>query len=111
MRDDKVSRRGALRVLGTLPLLGVGAGAVLTGCGKKTEPDSCSDVSALNDAEKTARSALQYTDRSPHGDKRCDLCNLYLPASDVSQCGGCQIVKGPIHPKGYCTAYVPKAGA
>jgi hypothetical protein len=109
MRDDKVSRRAAVRTLGLLPLLGV-AGA-LAACGKKTEPDSCSDVAGLSDAEKSARAALQYTDRSPQGDKRCELCSLYQPPSDVSQCGGCQIVKGPIHPKGYCTAFVPKPAA
>jgi hypothetical protein len=87
------------------------AGVALTACSKKTEPDSCSDVSSLSDAEKTARSALQYTDSSPQPDKRCQICNLFQPPSDPAQCGSCQIVKGPIHPKGYCTAFVPKAGA
>ena len=101
MRDDKLSRRGALCVLGAVPLLSLG-------CGKKTEPDSCNDVSALGDAEKSARSALQYVDRSPQADKHCDQCSLYQPASDPAACGGCQVVKGPIHPKGYCTAFAAK---
>lgn len=108
MRDDKVSRRTAVRALGLLPVLGASAAGLLAACGKKTEPDSCNDVGGLGDAEKSARSALQYVDRSPQPDKRCEICTLYQPANDVSQCGGCQVVKGPIHPKGYCTAFVPK---
>lgn len=108
MRDDKLSRRRVLRVLSAVPVLGLGAAALTTGCGKKTEPDSCSDVTSLGDAEKAARSALQYVDKSPHADKRCELCNLYQASSDPAQCGGCQVVKGPIHPKGYCTAFAAK---
>lgn len=107
MRDDKLSRRRLVGALGLLPLLGMGA-SVLSACGKKTEPDSCSDLNGLSDAEKSARSALQYTDQSPQPDKRCAGCMLFQPAVEPSQCAGCQIVKGPIHPKGYCTAFVAK---
>jgi len=103
MAETKLSRRTALQVLGSAPLLTV----LLTACGKD-EPDSCSDVSGLNDPEKTARSALQYTDRSPEAAKQCRNCNQYQPAPTPSQCGGCQIVKGPIHPNGYCTAWAQK---
>lgn len=82
--------------------------ALLGACGSKTEPDSCTDVSALNDGEKAARSALQYVDRSNHADKHCYDCNLYEPAAEVTKCGGCQVIKGPIHPNGYCSAWVKK---
>jgi hypothetical protein len=91
-----------------MPILITAAGAALAACGKKTEPDSCLDVGSLSEPEKMARSALQYSDSSPQPDKRCLLCNLYQPPADPSQCGTCQIVKGPIHPKGYCTAFVAK---
>lgn len=111
MRDDKLSRRVALKVLGGAPLWATALSAGLAACGKKTEPDSCSDVSALSEPEKMARSALQYTDKSPQADKRCEVCSLYQPAADASKCGGCQIVKGPIHPKGYCTGFVAKPPA
>jgi hypothetical protein len=107
VRDDECSRRSALKGLAVLPIL-TSAASILAACGKKTEPDSCSDVTALSDAEKMARTALQYSDRSLLADKRCQLCNLYQPSSDPSQCGTCQVVKGPIHPKGYCTAFVAK---
>lgn len=104
MNDHRLTRRAALRLLGAAPL----AGAMLSACGKKDQPDSCQDVSGLSEAEKTSRSALQYTDKAPSPDKHCDLCNFWQPAPDPSQCGGCTLVKGPIHPKGYCTAFAPK---
>jgi hypothetical protein len=100
MPKTKVSRRTTLRILGAAPVFS----AFLTACGGKSEPDSCSDVSGLSEPEKMARSALQYTDRSTQAAKQCKGCQLFQPAPEPSQCGGCQVVKGPIHPNGYCTA-------
>lgn len=100
-----LNRRETIRLLVVAPLVGVG----LAACGKKSEPDSCTDVSALSDGEKTARSTLQYVDKSPEADKRCELCNFYQASTDPAACGGCQLVKGPIHPKGYCTAFAVKS--
>jgi len=105
MRETKLSRRAALQILGAVPVMS----AALAACGKKEGPDSCSDVSALSDAEKTARSALQYVDHSAQPDKHCNNCNLFQAPADPSQCGSCQIVKGSIHPDGYCTGWVKKA--
>lgn len=99
-----LNRRETIRLLVVTPLMAAG----LSACGKKSEPDSCSDVSALSEGEKTGRTALQYTDKSPQADKRCDVCTYYQPSSDPAACGGCQLVKGPIHPKGYCTAFAAK---
>ena len=103
MRENQPSRRAMLGLLAATPWVP----ALLAGCGKKTEPDSCQDVSALGDAEKTARSALQYTDTGP-ADKQCNKCNFWQAPADPAQCGGCQLVKGPIHPKGSCTAFAVK---
>lgn len=103
MRETKISRRVTLQLLGSLPVL-----SAFAACGGKNEPDSCNDVSGLNDGEKAGRAALQYVDRSTFADKHCNNCNLYQPASQPTQCGGCQVVKGPIHPSGYCTAWVQK---
>jgi hypothetical protein len=106
MHETKLSRRTALQIFGAVPVVS----AALAACGGgKKGPESCSDVSALSDAEKTARSALQYTDHSAQPDKHCNTCNLFQAPADASQCGSCQIVKGPIHPDGYCTGWVKKA--
>ena len=104
MAETKLSRRTALQILGAAPALS----ALLTACGGKGEPDSCSDVAGLSEPEKMGRSALQYVDSSPQADKHCRDCNLFQPPPEPSQCGGCQVVKGPIHPNGYCTAWAKK---
>jgi hypothetical protein len=105
MREQQLTRRTVLRLFVVAPV----AASVISACGKKNEPDSCQDVSGLSESEKTGRSAMQYTDKTPQNDKRCEICNFWQPPSDPAQCGGCQLVKGPIHPKGYCTAFAPKA--
>ena len=104
MRERELTRRAALVRLTVLPLT-VG---LLSACGKKTEPDSCQDVSKLSDAEKTSRSTLQYTDKAPSADRQCHACNFWQPPGDPAQYRGCQLVKGPIHPNGYCTAFAAK---
>lgn len=104
MGETKLSRRRALQILGVAPAFS----ALLSACGGKGEPESCTDVAGLSEPEKMARSALQYVDRSLQADKHCRDCSLYQPAPEPSQCGSCQVVKGPIHPNGYCTAWAKK---
>jgi hypothetical protein len=101
---DKLTRRSTLKLMVAVPL----CAAVVSACGKKTEPDSCKDTAGLNDADKATRTTLQYTDRSPEKDRRCAACTYWQPNQDVAQCGGCQLVKGPIHPHGFCTAFAAK---
>lgn len=71
---------------------------------------SCTDVSNLTEQQKQTRKALQYVDDSPHADKRCNNCELFAPPAEGQACGTCQVVPGPIHPQGYCTAWVAAAG-
>jgi len=103
--QSTLSRRSALRLFVTLPVLS----GVVAACGGASKPESCSDVSSLSAADKTAREALKYTDASPQPDKRCSGCTLYKAAPDAASCGGCQVVKGPIHPDGYCVSWAKKA--
>jgi hypothetical protein len=53
------------------------------------------------------RKTLAYVDRTPDPSKPCVKCLQYVPAAEADQCGGCKLMKGPIHPKGYCTAFAP----
>ena len=102
----KLSRRDSLKVLVVLPA------AAAVGCSSgPAVPDSCEDVSQLSEPEKMARSALQYTDHSPQPDKKCRGCLHYVAAAMETQCGTCKVVKGPIHPEGYCTSWAKKEGA
>jgi hypothetical protein len=105
MHNEKLTRRTTLKVLLAVPL----ATGVLSACGKKTEPDSCQDVAGLSDADKATRTSLSYTDRAPEKDRHCSVCTYWQPAKDPAECGGCTLVKGPIHPNGFCTAYQKKA--
>jgi hypothetical protein len=66
----------------------------------------CPDQEKLNEQEKSLRSSLKYVDKSPSTERTCDNCKLYTLPTDKSPCGGCKIVPGPIHPKGYCVAWV-----
>lgn len=70
---------------------------------------SCTDTSGLKDGEIKTRNNLNYVDDSPKKDKNCANCQLYEPPEKEGTCGGCKSVPGPIHPEGYCTAWVKKA--
>lgn len=97
-----LSRRSVSVVLSVAVVSGV-----LSAC-KKEEPASCASSPNLLPQEIQQRRALGYADRSPDPQKSCATCQHYLPSSDPTQCGGCALLKGPIHPKGTCTAYLRK---
>jgi hypothetical protein len=109
--------------------LGLAAGAggsLLASCGKKEEtaqtgtpststPQTaqpaasgpCADVSGLTEADLTMRNeTLKYVADTPDPEKRCDNCKFWQPAEEAgAPCGTCQLIKGPIHPAGYCTSW------
>lgn len=68
---------------------------------------SCTDTSGLNDSQIASRTVNEYVDRTPNPAQTCDNCALFQPA-DPNQCGGCSVVAGPIHPKGWCKVWVAK---
>lgn len=101
MSDIVVSRRHLLVIGGSaLALLGV------TGCNK--EPASCTDVSGLSPEDIQARVTLEYVDKSPDRSKPCEKCQQWVEPTESGACGGCRVLKGPIHPKGYCKVYVER---
>jgi hypothetical protein len=82
------------------------APALLSGC-KKAE-FHCDDVSGLAEDDTTLRKQLEYVDRSPHGEeKNCQNC-AFFKAGKKDECGRCTLVKGPIHPSGYCNSWAAK---
>lgn len=67
------------------------------------------DDEALNDQERSIRASLKYVDQTPLSHRTCDNCKLYtLPPKGTNGYGGCKIVPGPIHPKGYCVAWIAR---
>jgi len=98
-----MQRRGLLSLLTTSTL---GAIALsVTGCSK---PLRCDDTASLSPAELETRNVTaQYVDQSPEAEKHCSSCALFQSKGDTV-CGGCQLVKGPINPNGYCKLWVAK---
>ncbi len=101
-KDKGISRREAVRHLVLLA-----AGSALIGCHKESKQLSCMDTSALSADDAAMRKTLEYVDQTPMPPKECDACQLYKPAAPDT-CGACTVLKGPIHPKGYCKSWVQK---
>jgi hypothetical protein len=103
MSDRIYSRRDALKRV-SLTVLAAGAWGV-AGCGKKEV--TCTDTTGLTADEVTARKTLEYTDKSPDPSKTCSVCLQFNPGAP-NQCGGCKVLKGTVHPNGYCKVWAAK---
>ena len=121
MSDNK-TRREFLRSMGGASVAFAGAVTVAavasrTGQAMANEPVKeavaalhCSDTKGLTDAEKGMRTALKYADTVEDATRECVKCQLYIPEAKAGTCGGCQILKGTIHPKGTCASWSAKVG-
>jgi hypothetical protein len=100
-----------LVVLSRRDMLLAGAGLVtflgVAACKSKPKELSCVDTAGLSPADTTTRTSLKYEDKSTQAGKSCSGCQQFEPAGE-GQCGKCKVVKGPINPGGYCTAFVAK---
>lgn len=67
---------------------------------------ACTDMTGLTEEQIQLRTNSNYVDKSPHEDKRCSNCQLFMVPAEGEQCGTCQILPGPIHPDGYCDLWV-----
>lgn len=126
---DKLTRKEFLQRLGLLGIGVLGAGSLLNSCGgggnetaskpaATPEPapveqaapaaDPCGDLTGLTEAEVNMRGTFQYVAQSKEAEKWCHNCALYVEPKDGAQCGGCQIIKGPINPDGWCMQWVAK---
>lgn len=70
------------------------------------DSSTCPGVNSLTEQEKAVRSSLKYVDQTPIKSRLCENCKLYTTPLSKASCGGCKVVPGPIHPKGYCIAWV-----
>jgi hypothetical protein len=76
---------------------------VLAAACKRRPPETCPPEPLL-EADRELREKLHYTDHSPEPQKFCNGCQQYTHEGD-KDCGGCKLMKGPIHPAGYCVAF------
>ena len=84
------------------------AGLYIKGCKSSEQPDPCSDLSGLTEEEKNTRKEFAYVSKSPYPEKVCDNCELWIAPKEGSLCGGCEVMEGPVDPKGYCTVWAAK---
>jgi len=98
----------------------VGGGSLLTGCGgggdkgdsgqkaastTTSAADPCGDTTGLSETDIQMRTNLKYVEVSVDEGKNCANCKFYLADQHGEQCGGCQLFKGPVHPKGNCSSW------
>ncbi|WP_018626243.1 high-potential iron-sulfur protein [Niabella aurantiaca] len=68
------------------------------------------DSSEMTQEDFDKRKNLGYVEKTPMEDNRCDNCALYLKPEGDSKYGGCQLLRGPISPGGYCPYWAAKQG-
>jgi len=128
MSKKELSRRDFLIRSGALGAVALGSTAILSACGggqeqaeapaameepaMEAEPmmaeAGCSDLSGLAESDVQMRQTLQYVEASADPEKMCSNCQLYVAPEGDAACGGCQIIKGPIAPGGFCTSWSPQ---
>jgi hypothetical protein len=84
---------------------GIGALVVLAGCHKRVDL-TCTNTAGLAADDVTVRQKLAYTDLANDPKKACASCAQFVSPTEDDHCGGCKIIRGPIHPAGSCKAYV-----
>ena len=89
--------------------LAVSGGLLVLGCKRAPPtPSSCKDTKGLTGEERAVRTTLAYVDRTPQVEKACNACQHWVPPAEEGACGGCKLLKGPIHPDGSCKAFAVK---
>lgn len=125
---DTINRKDFFKKMGVLGLGAISASTLVTACAggeqkapeaaapapapepapKMASSDPCSDLTGLTDAEKSGRDALGYIAKSEKEGQVCTNCNFWVAAEGDSPCGGCQLMKGPINPDGWCKSWFEK---
>lgn len=119
-QDRPISRRVLLRggIVGLVVLAGGeelllagGEESLLAGCSKKGSdaPFACTETAGMEPDAVQARTVVGYTDAAPDLEKTCGGCQQYVAAPNDGACGSCKVVKGPIHPNGWCKAFTAKS--
>lgn len=77
----------------------------LVGC--RSRGFDCNKSSGLSTSDVKARDDTQYVEPSPTPSTACDICQYWIDGN-ANSCGGCRLLRGPIHPKGTCRLFVGK---
>jgi hypothetical protein len=96
-----MKRRELLKVLA--------AALLVPGCKKAHASFACTDTSGLSFDETNVRTTLAYSDSSADAKRTCAQCVQWVEAKGEATCGGCKVLKGPVHPDGTCKSFAAKA--
>jgi hypothetical protein len=109
MQNAKLNRRDFLQRAAVLGATAVAGSTFIAACNREGGGGggglSCMDTTGLTPADIATRTSMNYVDQTTNPEQPCRTCALYQPAAEGA-CGGCTLVKGPIHPEGWCTAWV-----
>ena len=113
-----ISRKEFLQYCAAMGAAVVGGGSLISACGgggdeggssgqagSTAAADPCGDLTGLTDTDLQLRKNLKYVVVSTEEGKNCANCKFYLADQFGEQCGGCQLFKGPVHPKGNCSSW------
>lgn len=114
--SEKITRKEFLKAIAAMGLSAAGISAFIQSCGGSGENKkiaesnfTCNDLTGLSQADIQTRQNLKYIDRTTFEDKYCSNCNFWIPPQGgQTKCGACKVVKGPIHPNGYCISWMAK---
>lgn len=96
-----MKRRDLLKVLALA--------AFAPACKKVHAAFACTDTSGLSFDETNARKTLAYVDSSVDPKRTCVQCVQWVAAKEDGTCGGCKVLKGPVHPDGTCKSFAAKS--
>jgi hypothetical protein len=107
MNERLITRRDILRKSLTLSAL---AGVAAFGVACKNEPKEihCDDTTGMAPADIETRKALAYQDKTADPNKMCQNCQQYVAPASAGACGTCKVLKGSVHPNGYCKSWAAK---
>ena len=74
----------------------------------KEAANPCNDLSQLTPDERITRTTFKYQPVAKDPTKLCVTCNFWTSDPKGGLCGGCTLVKGPIHPKASCMSWAAK---
>lgn len=123
--DRKWNRREFIHHAGIFSLAGLGF-MILPGCtpdereeiaakphnaiqAAREAADPCNNLSELSMDDRASRMTFKYEPMANDPTKLCVTCNFWIPDPKGGFCGGCTLVKGPVHPKASCMSWVEKA--
>lgn len=102
-----------------LVLTGAGFASIAVACGqdaektptktdsKRTKSGGTGCDATVDAQSKQMRKSLQYVEKSPKPDSKCNNCTQY-EADKFGECGGCKLFSGPVQPEGYCLSWAAK---